>query len=121
MTGAALLVIGVVALFAAIVGGGIKIREIEVGTVQSIWRQALLAIFGLVVGTIGLVLFFDSDDSSTANKTGTEDVASANQSDATDSENVADANGADESTADTNAAEAGDSNQADAPADSNAE
>ena len=27
--GAALLVIGVVALFAAIVGGGIKIREIE--------------------------------------------------------------------------------------------
>ena len=122
MTGAALLVIGVVALFAAIVGGGIKIREIEVGTVQSIWRQALLAIFGLVVGTIGLVLFFDdSDESSMASKAGTENVASANQSDGTDSENVTDANGADESTADTNAAEARDSNQADAPVDSNAE
>jgi hypothetical protein len=121
MTGAALLVIGVVALFAAIVGGGIKIREIEVGSVPSIWRQALLAVFGLVVGTIGLVLFFDSDESSTANAAGTENVASANQPDATDSENVADANAADESTADMNAAEAEKSNQPDAPADTNAE
>src|SRR4051794_4018780 len=120
MTGAALLVIGVVALFAAIVGGGIKIKEIEVGSVPSIWRQALLAIFGLVIGTIGLVLFFDSDESSTANKAGTESVASANEPDAGDSGNVADANAA-ESTADTNAAEGRDSNQADAPADTNAE
>jgi hypothetical protein len=121
MTGAALLVIGVVALFAAIVGGGIKIREIEVGSVPSVWRQALLAIFGLVVGTIGLVLFFDSDESSTANAAGAENVASANQPDAMDSENVADANAANGPTADTNAAEAEESNQADAAADTNAE
>jgi|tagenome__1003787_1003787.scaffolds.fasta_scaffold20989232_2 hypothetical protein len=121
MTGAALLVIGVVALFAAIVGGGIKIKEIEVGSVPSIWRQALLAIFGLVVGTIGLVLFFDSDESSTANAAGTENVANANQADAAESENVVDANAADESTADTNAAETAESNQPDAPADANAE
>ena len=117
MTGAALLVIGVVALFAAIVGGGIKIKEIEVGSVPSIWRQALLAIFGLVVGTIGLVLFFDSDDSSTTNAAQTENIASANQPEATDSENVGDANAADESTADNTA----ESNQTDAPVEANAE
>src|SRR4051795_7100859 len=105
MTGAALLVIGVVALFAAIVGGGIKIKEIEVGSVPSIWRQALLAIFGLVVGTIGLVLFFDHDESATQNAAATENVATG-YIDGTDSENVADANTAAESTADTNAAEA---------------
>src|SRR3954452_23126907 len=121
MTGAALLVIGVVALFAAIVGGGIKIREIEVGSLPSIWRQALLAIFGLVVGTIGLVLFFDSDESSTANAEATENVASANDPDAKDSETVADANAADEPTGDTNAAAAEESNEADAPADPNVE
>ena len=119
MTGAALLVIGVVALFAAIVGGGIKIREIEVGSVPSIWRQALLAIFGLVVGTIGLVLFFDSDESSTANAAGTENAATANQPDAADSENVADDNAAGAG-GDTNAV-ADDTNQADAPVETNAE
>jgi zona occludens toxin (predicted ATPase) len=116
MTGAALLVIGVVALFAAIVGGGIKIKEIEVGSVPSLWRQALLAIFGLVVGAIGLALYFDSDESSTANGAPTENVANSNEAEATVDENAVDANAADPS-----GAEAGDSNQAEAPAAANAE
>ena len=54
--GAILLVIGVVALFAAIVGGGVKIKEIEVGSLPSRWRQSFLAIFGVVVGLTGLAL-----------------------------------------------------------------
>ncbi len=54
--GAILLVIGVVAIFAAIVGGGIKIEHIEVGSVQSKWRQWLLAAFGLVIGLVGLFM-----------------------------------------------------------------
>jgi hypothetical protein len=55
-TGAILLVIGVVALFAAIVGGGVKIKEIEVGSLPSRWRQAFLAMFGFVVGVTGLYM-----------------------------------------------------------------
>ena len=54
--GAILLVIGVVAIFAAIVGGGIKIQQIEVGSLPSKWRQWLLAAFGLIVGVVGLVM-----------------------------------------------------------------
>jgi hypothetical protein len=54
-------VIGVVALFAAIVGGGIKFRDIEVGDVKSLWRQGLLGIFGIVVSLIGLVLVIEPD------------------------------------------------------------
>ena len=54
--GAILLVIGVVAIFAAIVGGGIKIEHIEVGSVQSKWRQWLLAAFGLIICLVGLFM-----------------------------------------------------------------
>ncbi len=61
--GAVLLVIGVVALFAAIVGGGIKIQQIEVGSLPSKWRQWLLAAFGLVVGAIGLIMIVDNGES----------------------------------------------------------
>ena len=62
-SGAVLLVIGAVALFAAIVGGGVKIREIEVGSLPSKWRQWLLGLFGLVVGAIGLIMVLPDDDS----------------------------------------------------------
>ena len=65
-SGAALLIIGVVALFAAIVGGGIKIREIEVGSVPSRWRQGMLAAFGIIVGIIGLVLVIPDDNPANA-------------------------------------------------------
>ena len=95
--GAILLVIGVVAIFAAIVGGGIKIQQIEVGSVQSKWRQWLLAAFGLVIGAIGLTMVLP--DSDTANNVAdTENAASAD-------ENASNANGADENAVDENAAE----------------
>ncbi|HKC03155.1 MAG TPA: hypothetical protein VKC17_07615 [Sphingomicrobium sp.] len=63
MTGAILIVIGVVALFAAIVGGGIKVRDIEVGSVPSKWRQGLLALFGVFIAFVGLLMWVDDDDS----------------------------------------------------------
>ena len=59
MTGAALLVLGAVALFAAIVGGGIKYRDIEVGKLPSLWRQGLLGVFGVFILLIGLGLMMD--------------------------------------------------------------
>jgi len=96
--GAILLVIGVVAIFAAIVGGGIKIQQIEVGSVQSKWRQWLLAAFGLVIGAIGLTMVLP--DSDTANNVAdTENAASAD-------ENASNANGVDENAVDENAGDA---------------
>ena len=59
--GAILLVIGVIAIFAAIVGGGIKIQQIEVGSVQSKWRQWLLGAFGLIIGLVGLIMVWPND------------------------------------------------------------
>lgn len=103
--GAVLLVIGVVALFAAIVGGGIKIREIEVGSVPSKVRQGLLAAFGLVVGLIGLIMVLPDDaPATTADR---ENAAVAN-------DNVVDENAVEPPAADANA---GDENTAAAPAD----
>ena len=96
--GAALLVIGVVALFAAIVGGGIKIREIEVGSVPSRVRQGLLAAFGLAVGLIGLILVMPDDNM--ANAANTENIAAADENGA----DAADANAAEEN-ADANVPE----------------
>src|SRR5438477_24211 len=104
-TGAILLVIGVVALFAAIVGGGVKIREIEVGNLPSRWRQGLLAIFGIVVGITGLIMVMNplasesaaappqNDQSSDQTKDANES-ATAKDSDAVD-QNAADAKGTD--------------------------
>lgn len=66
-TGAILVVIGVVALFAAIVGGGIKIKEIEVGSVPSLWRQGLLGLFGIVVAVTGAVFMSESGPGSDNN------------------------------------------------------
>ena len=68
MTGAIVLVIGVIALFAAIVGGGIKFRDIEVGDVKSLWRQGLLGAFGLIVSLVGLVLVIDDNDGNSADE-----------------------------------------------------
>src|ERR1700745_3352977 len=78
-SGAILLVIGVVALFAAIVGGGIKIKEIEVGSVPSRWRQGLLALFGLIVGGVGLFLLLPENGHANAGRA-TDNVASGNES-----------------------------------------
>jgi hypothetical protein len=109
VTGTILLVIGVVALFAAIVGGGIKIRDIEVGTVPSLWRQALLGAFGIVVTALGLALMDDDNSATNAteNTINIEQNSDTNSSDAnaTDSntvdENASDANATDENATDT--------------------
>jgi len=111
--GAVLLVIGVVAIFAAIVGGGVKIERIEVGSLPSRWRQGILAAFGLVVGLIGLILVMPDDNSSSAAETDNAATADANAVDenATDpnaagDENATDANSAlDENATDANAAD----------------
>jgi hypothetical protein len=119
-TGAILLVIGVVAMFAAIVGGGIKIQQIEVGSVQSKWRQWLLGAFGLVVGVVGLAMVLPDDKTSTGEA---DNVAAADENTpAEEASNAADdtataENGTTESTpavdenADQNAADTDTGNQ----------
>ena len=106
--GAVLLVIGVVAIFAAIVGGGVKIERIEVGSLPSRWRQGILAAFGLVVGLIGLILILPDETSANAAETdnaATLDVNAVDEN-ATVDANVTDANApTDENATDANAAE----------------
>ena len=116
--GAVLLVIGVVAIFAAIVGGGVKIERIEVGSLPSRWRQGILAAFGLVVGLIGLIMVLP--DESNANAADTENVAAVDDSGAAANasvENAADANAIDDNNGDINAV---DENADAAAADENA-
>ena len=114
MTGTILLVIGVVALFAAIVGGGIKIRDIEVGTVPSLWRQGLLGAFGIVVTALGLALMDDDNGSAaTENTTNIEQYSDTNAS----AENEIDNNAVDENASDANAT---DENAADTSSENNA-
>lgn len=120
MTGTILLVIGVVALFAAIVGGGIKIRDIEVGTVPSLWRQGLLGAFGIVVTALGLALMDDDNSSANAteNTTNIEQSSDVNASE----ENATDSNAVDENASDANATDANetDANAADTSSENNA-
>ena len=110
-TGAILLVIGVVALFAAIVGGGVKIKEIEVGSLPSRWRQAVLGIFGIVVGITGLIMVsgvFDSGSNTAEpgqNVENTDEGAGSAAPEAT-----ADSNAGDQSTADENSSGAASEN-----------
>ena len=108
--GAALLLIGAVALFAAIVGGGVKIREIEVGSLPSRWRQGFLALFGLVIGLIGLVMVMPDNDTTSNNTAETENSVS-------DDENAVDVNAVDANAPETNAA---DENAVEPAADENA-
>ena len=118
MTGPILLVIGVVALFAAIVGGGIKFKDIEVGSVKSLWRQGLLGIFGIIVSLVGLVLIIDpdifsnSEDDTTQNSASSDQTGgSSNQGTATASEAApTDSNAADQNTVDTGTQTATDNN-----------
>ena len=97
-TGAILLVIGVVALFAAIVGGGVKIREIEVGSLPSRWRQLFLAVFGVVVGIIGLVMMLDNGEGGGGDETPTQNNEVSDQTAET---NTADSAGETNSAEDT--------------------
>jgi hypothetical protein len=100
--GLILLVIGVVAMFAAIVGGGIKIQQIEVGSVQSKWRQWLLGAFGLVIGLVGLVMVLPDDKTTTgdANNVAAADENTPAQEESNAADNAATAeNGTDANTA----------------------
>jgi hypothetical protein len=115
VTGAILIVIGVVALFAAIVGGGIKVRDIEVGSVPSKWRQWMLALFGVFVAFVGLLMWVDDEEA-------TPDSNNAVAAESNAPVETADANVvADPNAVDANAAEvpAEDPNQA-APVEENA-
>lgn len=57
--------VGVVAIFAAIVGGGVKLQNIEVGNIASVWRQLLLGLFGLILLLVGAIDWSDSEASAT--------------------------------------------------------
>jgi hypothetical protein len=107
--GAALLVIGVVALFAAIVGGGLKVRDIEVGSVPSRVRQGLLALFGVAIAITGLALLWDDDQA-------VESPEAANTAEMVDT-NAMDANAVDTNDVDANAP--GNEAETNAPADEN--
>ena len=109
--GAALIVIGVVAMLAAIVASGVKVRDIEIGTVPSRMRQGLLGGFGVAVALLGLMLIWD-DEPSAANNVAT----LANLQDANSAES-ADINATDANATDPNAAEGNDTNNT--PADEN--
>lgn len=50
-----LVLIGVGAILAAIVGGGVKLASVEIGQVASLRRQIALAVFGLALIGFGLV------------------------------------------------------------------
>lgn len=118
MTGPILIVIGVVALFAAIVGGGLKVRDIEVGSVPSKWRQGMLAVFGLLVAFIGLLMWVDGEDAAPETN---RFVLSTAPVEAADVNTVPDANVVDANVVDANAADAppaDDTNQA-VPAEDN--
>ncbi|WP_156255432.1 hypothetical protein [Sandarakinorhabdus oryzae] len=43
-------------MIAAIVGGGVKLQQLEVGQVTSLWRQSVLGIFGLLVSLAGFAI-----------------------------------------------------------------
>lgn len=70
-----LILIGVGCIIAAIIGGGVKLAQIEVGTVQSLVRQLLLGLFGLVLVISGLIagghLTFGGPSEAATNETDT--------------------------------------------------
>jgi hypothetical protein len=47
-----LIIVGIACVIGAIVGGGVKVINIEMRSFESLWRQLLLAVFGA-----GLILF----------------------------------------------------------------
>jgi hypothetical protein len=116
--GAILLVIGVVAIFAAIVGGGIKIEHIEVGSVQSKWRQWLLAAFGLIIGLVGL--FMVLPDAKTTDAADNVEVVDENAPVTDDNAPVADDNATVVDEGDANADDTGVTDDNAAPGEDNA-
>ena len=56
MMAIALVLAGVACIIAAIVGGGVKLRDVEFPTVQSVWRQVMLGGFGALLAFAGAVV-----------------------------------------------------------------
>ena len=52
----ALVLAGVACIIAAIVGGGVKLRDVEFPTVKSLWRQLMLGGFGVLLAFAGAVV-----------------------------------------------------------------
>lgn len=50
-----LILTGVACIIGAIIGGGVKLVQIELSPVASLWRQLLLGIFGLILVISGLI------------------------------------------------------------------
>ncbi len=50
-----LILIGVGCIIGAIIGGGVKLVQIELSQVTSLWRQSLLGLFGVILVFSGLV------------------------------------------------------------------
>ena len=51
-----LVLIGVGCIIGGIIGGGLKLQVLEMGKLESLWRQALLAGFGVVLTIFGLAM-----------------------------------------------------------------
>ena len=56
MMAIALVLAGVACIIAAIVGGGVKLRDVEFPTVKSLWRQLMLGGFGVLLALAGAVV-----------------------------------------------------------------
>ena len=50
----ALILIGVACVIGAIIGGGMKLQVLEMGKLDSLWRQFILAVFGIALILWGL-------------------------------------------------------------------
>lgn len=75
MMAIALVLAGVACIIAAIVGGGVKLRDVEFPTVQSLWRQLMLGGFGLLLSLAGAVVASEDPPESAADIVNTETLA----------------------------------------------
>ena len=55
-------VLGIVCVIAAIGGGGLKARGVAVPIIDSLWRQGLLAAFGIVLLLISNAIYLVERD-----------------------------------------------------------
>ncbi|MEG3155201.1 hypothetical protein [Sphingomonas sp. RB1R13] len=99
----ALVLAGVACIIAAIVGGGVKLRDVEFPTVQSVWRQVLLGGFGLVLALAGAVVKSEDSPAPAVNATSTEALAADTANDTKPSNEAVDANAVDANAVDTGA------------------
>ena len=109
----ALVMVGVACIIAAIVGGGVKLRDVEFPTVQSLWRQLLLGGFGLLLSLAGAVVATKDPPEVAADATNMEALAADPANDTEPSNEAVDANAVDAGAVDAGAA-AGETSDANA-------